>query len=88
MSLKDRIENLLTETLYAVVDLLPHREIKDLSCASKPLREACLPTLFRRVKFEFSQAGLGELKNILKSDIRCYVISFIYELPDLFMSGW
>jgi hypothetical protein len=73
--------------LPSVVDLLPLREIKDLSCASTRLREACLPTLFRRVEFEFSETGIGELRGILKSDVRCHVVSFTYAVPDLFIPG-
>jgi hypothetical protein len=64
-------ETLPPDILHSVVDLLPLREIKDPS-ASTRLREACLPTLFRRVEFEFSEAGIGELRGILKSDVRCH----------------
>jgi hypothetical protein len=65
-----RLEPLPPDILHSVVDLLPLPEIKNLSCAGTRLREACLPTLFRRVKFEFSEAGLGELRRILKSVVR------------------
>ena len=61
-----RLETLPTEILHAVVDLLPLWEIKRLSCASKRLRQACLSILFLRVKFEFSQAGIEGLKDLLK----------------------
>jgi hypothetical protein len=47
------LESLPTEILRDIVDLLPLQDIKQLSCASKRLREICLPSLFRRVKFEF-----------------------------------
>jgi hypothetical protein len=53
-----RLETLPTEILQAIVDHLPVWQIKHLSCASKRLRQACLSTLFRHVKFEFSQAGI------------------------------
>jgi hypothetical protein len=48
------LESLPTEILRDMVDLLPLQDIKQLSCASKRLREICLPSLFRRVKFESS----------------------------------
>jgi hypothetical protein len=37
-----RLETLLTEILHAVVDHLLVWEIKNVSCASKRLRQACL----------------------------------------------
>lgn len=73
-----RLETLPPEILHNAVELLPLSAIKALSCASKRLREVCLPTLFRRVKFEFSEAGLEELKGIVKST---------YAVPDLFVPG-
>jgi hypothetical protein len=75
------------DILHGVVDLLRLQEIKDMSCDSTRMREACLPSLFRRVKFEFSEAGLRELRGILKLDVRCHVVSFTYAVPDLFVPG-
>jgi hypothetical protein len=46
-------ESLPTEILRDKADLLLIQDIKQLSCASKPLREICLPPLFRQVKLEF-----------------------------------
>lgn len=81
------LETFSPGSLHTVINLLPLSAIKDLSCASKRLRDACLPTLFRQVKFEFSEAGLGELSSILKSDVHCHVVSFTYAVPDLFVQG-
>jgi hypothetical protein len=61
-----RLETLPPDILHKVVDLLPLQQVKGLSRV-----EACLPTLFRRVKFEFS-AGLGELRGTLESDGHCH----------------
>ncbi|KFZ19232.1 hypothetical protein V501_00758 [Pseudogymnoascus sp. VKM F-4519 (FW-2642)] len=71
------------EILLAVVDHLPVWEIKDLSCASKRLRQACLSTLFRHVKFEFSQAGIEGLNDLLKSNVYGHIASFTYEITEL-----
>jgi hypothetical protein len=81
------LESLPTEILRDIVDLLPLQDIKQLSCASKRLREICLPPLFRRVNVEFSQAGFENLSDILKSDVRYHVVSFTYIAPDLLRTG-
>lgn len=46
---------------------------------------ACVPTLFHPVRFEFSEAGLGELGGILKSDVRCHVVSFEIEVRKMYL---
>ncbi|OBT89441.1 hypothetical protein VE02_02027 [Pseudogymnoascus sp. 03VT05] len=78
-----RLETLPTEILYAVIDHLPVWQIKNLSCASKRLRQVCLSTLFRHVKFEFSQAGIEGLNDLLKSNICGYIASFTYEITEI-----
>ncbi|KFY98160.1 hypothetical protein V498_01626 [Pseudogymnoascus sp. VKM F-4517 (FW-2822)] len=78
-----RLETLPTEILYSVIDHLPVRQIKNLSCASKRLRQACLSTLFRHVKFEFSPAGIEGLNDLLKSNICGSIASFTYEITEL-----
>ncbi|KFY27953.1 hypothetical protein V491_00692 [Pseudogymnoascus sp. VKM F-3775] len=82
-----RLETLPTEILHAVVDHLPVWEIKDLSCASKRLRQACLSILSRHVKFEFSQAGIEGLNDLLKSNVCSYIISFTYKITELLNPG-
>ncbi|ATY61392.1 F-box Skp2 [Cordyceps militaris] len=78
-----RLERLPTEIVHAVVGFLKPWDVKKLSYTSKRLRQACLPTIFRRVEFEFSLHGIGELKDLLKSDVRSHVRSFSYELTGL-----
>ncbi|KAK8142117.1 hypothetical protein G3M48_009321 [Beauveria asiatica] len=78
-----RLERLPTEIIHAVVEFLEPWSIKKLSYTSKRLRQACLPTIFRRVKFEFSLAGIEGMKGLLKSNVRSYVTSFSYEVPEL-----
>jgi hypothetical protein len=74
------------DILYGVVDLLQLQEIKDMSCASTRMREACLPSLFRRVKFEFSEAGLRELRGILN---RCSLsCSLLYVRTTRLICTW
>ncbi|KFY78339.1 hypothetical protein V499_02482 [Pseudogymnoascus sp. VKM F-103] len=75
------LETLPTEILQAVVDL------GDLSCASRRLRQACLSILFRRVKFEFSQAGIEGLKDLLKSNVCGHIASWTYEITELLKTG-
>ena len=82
-----RLETLPTEILHAVVGLLPVWKIKSLSCASKQLRQACLPIIFRRVKFKFSLSGMEELRAFLKSEVCGHVVSFTYEITELLKPG-
>ncbi len=72
-----RLETLPTEILHAVVDHLAPWGIKRLSCTSKRLRQACLSILFRHVKFELSQAGIEELKDLLKSNVCGHIACLI-----------
>ena len=81
------LETLPTEILRTVIDLLTPWDIKRLSCTSNQLREVCLPSLFRRVHFEFSQDSFEELKSFLQSDVRHHVISFTYKVPELLKPG-
>ncbi|OBT50201.1 hypothetical protein VE04_09953 [Pseudogymnoascus sp. 24MN13] len=78
-----RLEARPTEILQAIVDHLPVWQIKHLSCASKRLRQACLSTLFRHVKFEFSQAGIEGLNDLLKSNVCGHIACFTYEITEL-----
>jgi hypothetical protein len=70
-----------------IIDLLLPWEVKKLCRANKRLREACLPPLFRRVEFKFSEAGFNELKTLMKSDARYHVVSFTYVVPELLKAG-
>jgi hypothetical protein len=51
------------------------------------LREVCLSSLFRNVRFSFSKGGFDELKSLLKSDVRHHVVSFTYDIPELLKTG-
>jgi hypothetical protein len=81
------LETLPTEILRDIVDHLLLQDVKQLSCASKGVREVCLLSLFRRVKFEFSQAGFEQLKTVVGSDVRHHVVSFTYIVSDLLRTG-
>jgi hypothetical protein len=82
-----RLETLPTEIFRIIIDFLTPWVVKDLSRASKRLRESCLPSLFRRVKFQFSEAGFDGLKSLLKSDARNHIVSFTYVVPELLKAG-
>ncbi len=82
-----RLEKLPTDIIHAIVSLLRPWEIIRFSCTSKRLRQACLPTLFRDVKFKFSLDGIENLKALLKSDVRSYVTCFTYEVTELLNTG-
>lgn len=81
------LETLPTEVLRDIVDHLSFRDVEALSLASRRLREICQPSLFRRVKFEFSEVGFERLKTIIGSDIRHHVVSFKYVVPELLKNG-
>ena len=76
-----------TEIIRDIVDNLSFWDIIELSYVSKRLRKVCLPSIFHRVKFEFSQSGLDKLQSLLKSDTRHYVVFFTYEAPELLKTG-
>ncbi|OBT49884.1 hypothetical protein VE04_09715 [Pseudogymnoascus sp. 24MN13] len=78
-----RLETLPTEILHAVVDHLAPWEVKRLSCTSKRLRHACLSILFCNVTFDFSLTGIEGLKDLLKSNVCSYIVSFTYEVTEL-----
>jgi hypothetical protein len=80
-------ETLTAEALFVVIGLLPLWEIKQLSCTSTRLREACLPFLFRHVKFRFSKSGFDDLRSLIDSEARQHVISFTYIVPELLNPG-
>lgn len=82
-----RLEAVPAEISSTIITFLTSREVKDLSWVSKRLREACLPSLFRRVKFQFSEAGFVGLKSLMKSDARYHVVSFTYVVPELLVPG-
>ena len=83
----NRLETLPTEISHIIIDFLTPWNVKDLSRVSKRLREACKPSLFRRVKFQFSEAGFDGLKSLLKSDARNHIASFTYAVPELLKAG-
>lgn len=90
MSLRSQntpFETLTAEALYVVIGLLSLSEIKQLSCTNTRLREACLPFIFRHVKFPFSKAGFDDLKSLLESGARHHVVSFTYIVPELLNPG-
>ena len=83
----NRLEILRTEISHIIIDLLMPWEIKPLSRVSKQPREACLPSLLHRVKFQFAEAGFVGLKNLMKSDARYHVVFFMYSVPELLKTG-
>jgi hypothetical protein len=85
--LESHLELLPTEIIREVVNNLCTWDITELSCVSRKLRKVCLPSLFRRVKFEFSQSGFDKLQSLLKSDARHHVVSFTYDAPELLKPG-
>jgi hypothetical protein len=85
-SKRSRLETLPIE-ISCIIDLLRPWEVKDLSRASKRLREACLPSLFCCVKFPFSDTGFDGMKRLMKSDVRYHVVSFTYAVPELLKAG-
>ena len=83
---KSDFDTLPTEVLRAIIDLLPG-ETKPLSRASKRLREVCLPSLFRHVKFHFSRVDFAKLESLSVSDVRYHVLCFTNVVPELLKRG-
>ncbi|KAJ5481508.1 hypothetical protein N7475_000320 [Penicillium sp. IBT 31633x] len=77
------LESLPTEILCVVVSHLFIQDMKHLASASKRLRDVCLPYLFHNVVFSFSDSGLDGLRLLIQSDVRQYVVSFTYVIPEL-----
>ncbi|CAG8879497.1 unnamed protein product [Penicillium salamii] len=78
-----KLESLPTEILRVVVSHLFIQDMKHLASASKRLRDVCLPYLFHNVVFSFSDSGLDGLRLLMQSDVRQYVVSFTYLIPEL-----
>ncbi|KAJ5183278.1 hypothetical protein N7492_000894 [Penicillium capsulatum] len=76
-----------TEILYSIVKYLYFWEVKSLSCVSRRMRDVCVPTLFRNISFEFSDAGFDVLESLLQSQLRQYVASIEYVVPKLLKPG-
>lgn len=86
-SLTPHFETLTAEPLHLIIDLLSLSDIKQLSSVNTRLREACLPFLFRHIKFQFSKIGFDDLRSLSNSDARHHVISFTYIVPELLNPG-
>lgn len=82
-----RLDMLPLELLHMLVDHSLYLDIKHMSCVNKRLREACLPYLFRNVRYEFSDLGLSRLWRLLLSDLCRHVVSFTYVVPELLKPG-
>ncbi|OAA63241.1 hypothetical protein LEL_10706 [Akanthomyces lecanii RCEF 1005] len=65
-----------------VVRYLEVIDIKELSWTSKGFREACLPALFRHVRFEFVQDGAERLKCLLASGFHEHVAFFTCKVKE------
>lgn len=79
-----KIELLPTELLSMIVDNLQTSDVRELSLVSRGLRAASLRSLFRVVTFKFSQAGFADIMKLVQSPVRHHVITFNYEIPELF----
>lgn len=77
------LELLPTELLLSIVDNLWASEVRELSLASKRLRNACLPSLFRVVAFQFSHAGFTKIQKLVQSSVRHHIVTITYEIPEL-----
>ncbi|KAJ5100794.1 hypothetical protein N7456_006846, partial [Penicillium angulare] len=77
------LEPLPTEILFMIVQHLFIRDVKCLSCVNQRMRMICLPVLFNKVRFAFSDFGLDGLRRLALSDARQYVVSLTYVIPEL-----
>ncbi|KAF3012718.1 hypothetical protein E8E15_004220 [Penicillium rubens] len=72
-----------SEIILQIVESLSRFELKTFSCINKRLRELCVPSIFSKVKFEFSKSGLEALNHLLGSDVRRHVRSMTYVTTEL-----
>lgn len=79
-----RLQFLPTEILYKIVEYLHSQEIKPLLYINRRMRDVCLLTLFRKVRFGFSDNGFDGLEGLLQSShLYPYIVSFQYVVPQL-----
>mgnify|MGYP002718738497 CR=1 FL=1 len=76
-----------SEIILQIVESLSRFELKTFSCINKRLRELCVPSIFSKVKFEFSKSGLEALNHLLGSDVRRHVRSMTYVTTELLEPG-
>ncbi|KAL3449655.1 hypothetical protein BJX65DRAFT_306178 [Aspergillus insuetus] len=72
--LLDMIGNLLKDDYDA---------LKMLSCATRNLRAACVPHLFRTLRITFSASGFTRLEEVSNSVFAQYVTAVRYKVPEL-----
>jgi hypothetical protein len=76
-----------TEILHLILTSLETWEVKAFSLVNRRLRDLCLPYLFNRVRFNFSEAGLDGLQQLRNSALRLHVKSLNYTVPQLIKPG-
>ena len=81
------LELLPQEILLTLVDHLRTEDVKILSSVCRRLRTIYLSHIFRHVEFRFSRSGLRALRELLLSDLRQYIVSFTYTIPELLHPG-
>ena len=81
------LQALPTEILHLILTSLESWEIKAFSLVNRRLRDVCLPYLFYRVRFNFSEAGLDGLQQLRHSVVRLHVKSLNYTVPELIKPG-
>lgn len=81
------VATLPTELISIVTDCLCNKDVKNLSLVCRKLRDMSLSRIFRNVRFPFSSSGFSALRELSLSDMRYYVVSFTYKVPELLSSG-
>ncbi|KAL2859886.1 uncharacterized protein BJX67DRAFT_368548 [Aspergillus lucknowensis] len=77
------LQGLPMEILHLILAGLHSWQITSLSLVNRRLREVCLPVLFHKVGFSFSEAGLNGLQQLANSPVRWHVRSLTYTVPEL-----
>lgn len=75
------------EILSMIAGHLCNEDVKSLSFLCRKLREISLQYIFHDVRFEFSHSGFHALRELLLSDLRQYIVSFTYVIPQLLHPG-
>jgi hypothetical protein len=81
------LQSLPAEIMHLILTSLNSCEIKAFSLVNRRLRDVCLPSLFYRVRFNFSKAGLDGLQQLGNSTVRLHVKSLRYTVPQLINPG-
>lgn len=81
------LQSLPAAILHLIFASLDSCDIKAFLLVNRRLRDVCLPSLFYRVRFNFSEAGLDGVQQLRNSAVRLHVKSLNYLVPQFIKPG-